>query len=114
MSQELFVKGLIILGVAYGFFLKSWYQKLMTYLYREHRTRCEQVEQSLFERHGFPRWLDWLGWSWPGVRFFLLKQYEILQDMEFCRRARRFRLAVGVYFVTCIIVAAIAFSVSPR
>src|SRR6478672_3730031 len=107
MSQALFLKGLIILGVAYGFFLTSWHQNLITYLYREHRTRCEEVERSLFERHGFPRWLGWLGWSWPSLRFFLLKQYEILQDLEFCRRARRFRLAVGIYFVTWIIVAAI-------
>jgi hypothetical protein len=66
------------------------------YLYREHRTTCEKLEPSLFERHGMPAWIHWLGWSWPGLHFFLLKKYEILKDSEFSWRARRFRLALGI------------------
>jgi hypothetical protein len=103
VSKTDLLKGLIVLGVAYGFFLTSWHRNLITYLYREHRARCEAAEPSLFERHGFPQWLCWLGWSWPSLRFFLQKKYEILQDFEFCRRVRRFQLAVGIYFVAWII-----------
>jgi len=84
------------------------------YLYREHRTTCEKLEPSLFERHGMPAWIPWLGWSWPGLRFFLLKKYEILDDSKFHCRARRFRFALGMWLLTCIIVAMIAFYLNPH
>jgi hypothetical protein len=104
------VVGFIIACGALGLGLKLWHRRLITYLYREHRATCERLDAELFERHErLPGWTYWGVWSWPGLRFFLFRKYEILEDPELLSRARRFRFALGVWLLTCIIVAMIAF-----
>src|SRR6266511_3885808 len=108
------VVGIMILGTAYGFLLTAWHRRLVMYLYRKHRPACETLEPSLFERHGFPDWMLWGSWFWPGVRFFICKKYEVLDDSDFQRRAGRFRFALGIYVVMVITVATIAFYLNPH
>jgi hypothetical protein len=104
--------------IAFGileYVLKSWHRRLMMYLYREHRAACEQLDAKLFERHTcLPDWTSRGGWTWSGIRFFLCKKYEKLDDPELLSRARRFRLALGLWFLTSFVVGAAALYWNPH
>jgi hypothetical protein len=104
----------MILATAYGLFLTLWHRRLLFYLYREHRTTCEKLEPLLFNRHGLPDWVLWGSWFWPGIRFFLFKKYETLQDAEFRHRSRRFRFALGMWLVMLVILTTVALYLNPQ
>ncbi len=98
-----------------GYVLKWWHRKLMMYLYREHRTECEQLDTRLFDRHAYlPDWTSRGSWTWRGLRFLLCKKYERLDDPELLMRARRFRVALVVWLVTLIVIGAAALYWNPH
>jgi hypothetical protein len=105
---------IIALG-ALGLVLKSWHRRLMEYLYSNHRAKCERVDAKLFERNErWPNWTDWGIWTWSGLRFFLFKEYQVIEDPKLLSRARRFRFALGIWMLTLVIVGTVALYFSPR
>jgi hypothetical protein len=114
-SVKWLIIGYIIAFGTLDYALKAWHRRLMLYLYREHRTTCEKLDAKLFERHKcLPDWTSWGGWSWAGLRFFLFKKYEVLDDPDLLSRARRFRLALGISLLTFIVVGAAALYWDPH
>jgi hypothetical protein len=115
MKQSQIVIGSIILCAVYGLLLTLWFRSLLAHLNRAHKAACERLEPSLFERRRVWR-IGIMGtlWTWAGLRFFLLKKYDALQDSGFQHRARRFRFALGTYLLMVIIVVTIALYLNPH